>query len=46
MADSESVTRTLKENVPILVGVPEMVPFIEIFKPGGRSVEVGANDQL
>ena len=46
MADSASVTRTLKENVPVLVGVPEMVPFIEIFKPGGRGVEAGANDQV
>ena len=46
MADKASVTRRLKKNVPLLVGVPEMVPPPERFRPGGKGAEPGANDQV
>jgi hypothetical protein len=36
----ESVTRTVKLEVPVAVGVPEIVPAAERVKPVGKDPEV------
>ena len=36
----ESVTVTVTEYVPVVVGVPEIIPAEEIVSPGGRPVAV------
>ena len=37
--DTASVTRTVKLNVPVVVGVPLIVPLLLKFKPGGSDPE-------
>ena len=35
--DSESVTFTVKDEVPVEVAVPEITPAVEIEKPAGKA---------
>lgn len=37
--DSESLTVTLKEDVPLAVGLPLMVPLVERVNPAGKEPE-------
>src|ERR1700690_724051 len=40
VADNASVTLTVKWNVPLVVGVPEMEPLAESVSPGGNAPEM------
>jgi hypothetical protein len=40
VADNASVTLTVKLDVPLVVGVPEIKPFVARVNPGGKTPEM------